>query len=292
MCRLWQRGAVVVLVLAMLVFASHPAAAERPQVGLALSGGAALGLAHIGVIAVLEEHGIPVDIVTGTSAGAMLGALYATGVPIETIESAALGLGWTDLASTPALLQLGFFNTGGLERFLTDNSVAEDFSDLQRQLAVVATDLVTGQRVVLDRGSVARAAAASAAIPVLFIPVEHEGQLLVDGGLADNLPDQLARDLGADLVIAVDISSDFRFSEVPEGKTEVGLRAYNIMMMYHSPPTAADIVVRPQLGGLSGMDLEGASEIIARGRQAAEAIIPDIVALFEELKRASDKGGL
>ena len=293
MCKCFQNLALVLLVF-VLVFSvfQHSAAAERPQVGLALSGGAALGLAHIGVISVLEEHGIPVDIVTGTSAGAMIGALYASGVPIEAIENAALGLRWTDLASAPALLDLGFFSTRGLERFLTNNGVAEDFADVQRQLAMVATDLVTGRPVVLDSGPVARAAAASAAIPVLFIPVEQEGQLLVDGGLADNLPDRLARELGAELVIAVDISSDFRFSEAPEGKTEVGLRAYNIMMMYHSPPTAADVVVRPELGGLSGVDLEAVPEIIARGRQAAEAVIADILVLFKDFERSPDKGGL
>ncbi len=254
---------------------------QKPTVGLALSGGAALGLAHIGVLQVLEENDIGVDIVVGTSMGAIIGALYAAGMSSQAIAEATAELQWSDLTTGPSLFGLGLFTTEGIQEFVAAQLPEDNFSGLPKRLAVVTTGLDSGRMIILDEGSVSKAVGASAAIPVIFAPVDHTGELLVDGGLTKNLPDTVARDLGADIVIAVPVNSTFRYEEPPEGKIDVGIRAYNIAMMFHSQPSDADIVIAPELTGMYGIDLDAHDEFVRRGREAAEAVIPELLALLE-----------
>ncbi len=257
---------------------------EGPVVGLALSGGGGLGMAHIGVIDVLVEHGIPIDIITGTSAGAIVGALFCDGISPEQMEKIVSEISWSDflVASVP---ELGFFSTEGIEEKLKEHLQSENFEDLAIPLAVIATNLDDGEEIVINRGSIVKGVAASAAIPVIFKPVEYEGMILVDGGLVNNLPSDLAREMGADIVIAVNLADNFRFEGRPQGLIETGIRSYNILQRSHSIRVDADIEIHPDLEGVAGTDLDQYREIIYRGREAAEEVVPDILALLGEKRK-------
>jgi len=259
----------------------------EPVVGLALSGGGGLGIAHIGVIAVLLENGIPIDLITGTSAGAIVGALFSDGVSPEQMEKIVEELSWSDflVASVP---ELGFFSTEGLEKKIKEHIQSENFEDLAIPLAVVATNLDDGEEIVINSGSIVKGVAASAAIPVIFKPVEYEGMFLVDGGLVNNLPSDIAREMGADIVIAVNLADNFRFEGRPQGLIETGIRSYNILQRSHSVPVDADIEIHPDLKGVTGTDLDKYREIITRGREAAEEVVPDILTLLKEKKKGEN----
>ncbi len=258
----------------------------EPVIGLSLSGGGGLGIAHIGVLEVFIENEIPIDIITGTSAGALVGAFYADGLSIGEMEKILEDLRWTDLLET-AVPELGFFSTGAMQEILEKNIRASTFSELALPLAVVATNLDDGEEVVLDQGPLALAVVASAAIPVVFQPVEYEDMMLVDGGLVNNLPSDRARQMGADIVIAVNLAVNFHFEGRPEGLIDTGIRSYNILQKSHSKPVDADLEIHPDLGGITGTDLTRYPEIIARGREAAERVLPEIKELLEK-KEGSD----
>jgi len=177
----------------------------RPRLGLALGSGAARGLAHIGVLKVLEEAEIPVDIIAGTSMGAFIGAMYAAGVPIEYMENAALEIDWRSMARLldPVLPTSGLTDSKKLASFMAELLPARDFGDLNRPLAVTATDINTGEAVIIKQGDLLEALRASLAFPGIFSPVRFGQRFLVDGGLCKPIPTDVARHLGADKVIGV-----------------------------------------------------------------------------------------
>jgi NTE family protein len=182
---------------------------RAPRVALVLGGGAARGFAHVGVLRVLEEAGIPVELVVGTSVGALVGALYADGHDARALEHLARDLDrddFFDFGLAPALFGTGLAKGERLEAWMTDHLRTLRIEQLELPFAAVATDLGDGSVVVLDRGEVARAVRASSAIPGVFEPVELGGRLLVDGGVVANLPVKAARDLGADVIVAVDVT--------------------------------------------------------------------------------------
>jgi NTE family protein len=215
---------------------------QRPKIGLALSGGGARGSAHLGILKVLEELNIPVDYIAGTSMGSIIGGLYASGMSVDEIEQALVDIQWEDIFSdlqpreerrfrrkiddylylvrhrigiddekgkvnlAPALIQGQKFDLV-LRRYLLPVSGVQDFDDLRIPFRAVATDIVTGRAAVLDSGDLPTAIRASMAVPAVFAPVEMNGKLLVDGGIAMNLPISVVREMGADIVIAVDIST-------------------------------------------------------------------------------------
>ncbi len=224
---------------AILAAPAEKAVSERPRIGLALSGGGARGLAHVGVLKVLEENHIPVDMIAGTSAGAIIAGLYAMGLSAAEIETTILGIDWNDGFSDDAerkyrsfrrkqddldiltTLQAGIDSNGVrlpkgllqgqrlellLKRITSGAERVHDFDRLPIPFRAIATNIETGERVTLAGGDMARALHASMAIPGVYAPVEIDGQLLVDGGLSSNLPVQAVRDMGADLIIAIDIS--------------------------------------------------------------------------------------
>src|SRR5690554_3421741 len=226
--------------------AASDVATERPRVGLVLSGGGAKGMAHVGVLRVLEEMKIPVDMVVGTSAGSAVGALYASGMPISEIERRFLEMDWLSsfrddpgrvykpvrrkqadwkYPLTPGLgvsldgLHVGAGiiagqNLGFILNELTHSvSLVEDFDRLPILFRAVATDLETGEMVVLGKGNIATAIRASMSIPGVYAPVSLNGRLLVDGGIAANLPVSVAREMGADIIIAVDITNELMGSD-------------------------------------------------------------------------------
>jgi len=265
--------------------APRPAAARlKPRIALALGGGAARGFAHIGVIKALETNGIVPDFVVGTSAGSVVGALYAAGHGPFELQKLAIQL---DEASVTdwSLFDRGLIKGEALERFINTNVGGRPIEGLRRRFAAVATDLQSGEPIVFLRGNTGTAVRASSSIPGVFPPVTIGGREYVDGGLVAPIPVRAARGLGADLVIAVAISSR------PSGKTKAGnldllLDTIAIMggAMGKTELAAADVVIRPELRGLPATNFQQRHEAILEGEKAGFAAITrvrDAIAAWE-----------
>ncbi len=178
---------------------------KKRRLGLALGSGAARGLAHIGVLKVLEEEGVEIDFISGTSIGALIGALYAAGVPIEQIEEVACDVDWQQLARMidPIIPTSGLIDGKKVSRFIAELLPVETFEELRIPLAVVATDVETGEEIIIKRGALIEALRAAVAFPGIFTPVRFGETFLVDGGLCNPVPVDVVRNMGADKVIGV-----------------------------------------------------------------------------------------
>ncbi len=268
-----------------------PAAATpgpEPKVALVLGGGAARGFAHIGVIRVLEQERIPVDLVVGTSVGSLIGALYASERNSFELEWAAFQLKQDDLFDfriVNAVLGMGLARGELLETFVRSKVKQERIEELKVPFAAVATDLNWGKAVVLDKGSIAKAVHASSAIPGVFEPVTHEGKLLVDGGVVDNIPIDVARAKGADVIVAVDISEDIGNVNI-KNMLDVMLQSTNIMFAVNVAHrlVGADVIVSPKVGGVGMLDFGQKKQCMDAGIDAARAAVPRIRAAIEAWK--------
>jgi NTE family protein len=245
----------------------------RETLSLALSGGVARSVAHLGVLEVFEQSGILIDAVAGTSAGALVGALYASGrFRIDQLIEHVLRIRWRDVIR-PAWPYRGLIDSRMIARFVTDQVGPISFSDLAKPFAVAACDLQTGQKVVLSEGPLAPAVAASCSLPVFFTPTELDGRHYVDGGYVSQIPIRAARDhLGARTVVGVDVN--FRADEdlPPPGnwfKIAVHLAALLARRNAVEECSYADAMVRVDVRGISLIDLEKAPELLDRGRVAA-----------------------
>lgn len=257
---------------------------DRPLIGIALSGGAARGLAHIGVLRVLQEHGIPVDMVAGVSAGAIVGGALAAGLAVEQIADLGKSLRWRDVGRM-TLSKLGLQSNARLGELLRARLPFARFEDLPLPFAAVATDLQTGDPVVLSgTGDVPFAIRASCTIPGIYVPViDHAGRQLVDGGLVANIPAREARGLGADLVIAVDVNSEgAKFLGPP--KSAFGIVVQSMMVVQRTAArhqlVDADLVIRPLVGHLRWDEVGRAEEFIKAGEDAAILALPRIKELL------------
>ncbi len=270
---------------------------EPIRIGLALGGGAVRGAAHVGVLDVLDRAGLGPAVIAGTSAGALVGALYAVGKTPAEISTMARTLRWARLIRPGRSLR-ALFETGRLATFLDGVLDHGDFDDLSRPFAAVACELTTGRRVVLREGPVATAVLASAAIPGLFPPVERDGRLLVDGSLVDIVPAALARELGADIVVAVDVSGPMpRRRPTTLVQTMI---AVSTLQPGGSERLAADadLVLSPQVDEYAVWELSRIAEFEEAGRAAAEQALPLLLALTQaaaarrdwERKTASEAG--
>jgi NTE family protein len=245
---------------------------ERIRIGLALGGGAIRGLAHLGVLTVLEREHIPVDCVAGTSVGSLIGAAYCAGLRAHQLRKLAAGIGWRAVAR-PTLSSQGFVSFARLERWLVDQLGALDFSSLQTPFAAVATDLESGEPVILREGDLAPAVRASCSIPGIITPVRMNGRLLGDGGISDNVPAAAARALGADYVIGVDICSpSIRRRLGPFGFGFAALE--NLVRRAGGGVDTADCLISPDLAGMSYVRFSKREELIARGEKAAQEQLP------------------
>jgi NTE family protein len=244
----------------------------RKQIGLALSGGAARGLAHIGVLSVLVRNQVPIDCVAGCSAGAILGAIYCAGMPMSQIQALASHINWRRLV-TPVKSSAGFLSLDKLERWLIMLLGDLEFSDLHLPFAVVTMDMISGERVVIREGRIARAIQASCSVPGIVTPVTIDGRLLGDGGVVDNLPVDVARDLGADFVIGVDVFEPFyRRAHGPFGK---GLTALETLVRNSGGGVGrADFLITPRTAGKTYIRFSQYQELIALGEAAAESSLP------------------
>ena len=254
----------------------EPVVTRPPRLGLALGGGAARGFAHVGVIQVLEAHGIRPDLVVGTSAGSLVAALYASGKSPAALEKAALDMEEAAIADwTLPLFSRGVLRGEALARYVNQQVGGRLLQDMVLPLGIVATDLSSGAAVLFRRGDTGTAVRASSAVPGVFLPVQIAGRDHVDGGLVAPVPVRQARDMGAEFVIAVDISS------VPEGQAtndtvRVMLQTFTIMgqSINRYALTEADWVVRPALAGVGSADFAARQRSMVAGRQAMEAAMP------------------
>jgi NTE family protein len=258
---------------------------RRPRLGLALSGGAARGIAHVGVLKVLAEHGLKVDCVAGTSAGALVGGALASGMSVEEIEAFGRSLRWRDLGRM-TLSRLGAQTNAPMEDFIRARFPVSRFEELPTPFAAVATDLLTGAAVVMrDEGDMAFAVRASCALPGWYVPVtDARGRQLVDGGLVANLPTSVVRALGAEVVVAVDVNSDgAKFIGTPT--SVIGVLLQSIVVVQRTAVEhqrqLADVVISPPVGHLRWDEMTRASEFIDAGVEAARAAIPAIKELLE-----------
>ncbi len=263
-----------------------PAPPPMPRVALVLGGGAARGFAHIGVIRVLEQEKIPIDLVVGSSVGSLIGALYAQKRDVFDLEWTAFALTRDDLIDTGvmnAFLGMGLAKGERLEKFVESKLKVKTIEALQVPFAAVATDLNWGTRVVIDHGSVSKAVHASSAIPGLFEPVAHLGKILVDGGLVDNIPISVARERGADLVVAVDISEQVGNANITN-LVDVLLQSANIMFAVNAERSkqGADVLITPDVGGVAMLDFTQKKRSMQAGMDAARAAVPRIRAAIAD----------
>ncbi|MFL6230774.1 MAG: patatin-like phospholipase family protein [Pyrinomonadaceae bacterium] len=256
----------------------------RPRVGLALSGGAARGAAHVGVLKVLLAHGVPVDCVAGTSAGALVGGAFAAGLALEELEQFALRMRWRDFGRV-TLSRLGVQSNARMEEYIRAKFPATRFEELPIPFAAVATDFDTGHAVVLkDEGDLGFAIRASCAVPGWYVPVvDGEGRRLVDGGLVSIVPVEAARALGAEVVVAVDVNYEgAKFLGAP--RSAIGVIFQSMMHVQRSASAhelrRADVAVLPKVGHIRWDEMSRAAELIAAGEAAAREVLPQLEALL------------
>ncbi|MFJ2483556.1 patatin-like phospholipase family protein [Pseudomonas sp. NPDC087598] len=285
--------------------------APRPKVGLVLSGGAARGLAHIGVLKALEEQGIKIDAIAGTSMGAVVGGLYASGYKIDELEKLALGIDWQQaLSDAPpredvpfrrkqddrdflVKQKLSFRDDGSLglplgviqgqnlalllESLLAHTSDTRDFDKLPIPFRAVATDIANGEKVVFRKGHLPQVIRASMSIPAVFAPVELDGRLLVDGGMTDNIPLDVARQMGVDIAIVVDIGTPLRNRKQLTTVVDVLNQSITLMTRRNSEEQLAalkptDVLIQPALASFGVTDFGRAQEMIDAGYRATRIL--------------------
>ncbi len=253
---------------------------KRKRVGIALGGGVVRGMAHIGVLSALEEAGIPIDMVAGTSAGSLIGTLYSSGMSPVTIKELGEHLRWWNLLKLVFPAQ-GFFSFDPLRDWIHNKLGIHQFSDLKIPLGVVATDIHTGNPVEFTEGWVAPAVQASCSVPGFFTPVRFEGKLLCDGSLANTVPVSLLRSMGADFVIGVDIFSSAIYPRL--GPFGMGFTAIEILVQRAGGGiTSADCLISPKLGGYSYFRFSKRELFYQLGREATLEVLPRIQAALNQ----------
>lgn len=301
------------LLLCLFPMALFAVEKPQPKIGLVLSGGAARGLAHVGVLKALEEQGIRVDAIAGTSMGAVIGGLYASGYKIDELEKLALDIDWQEaLSDDPpredipfrrkqddrdflVRQKLSFRDDGSLglplgviqgqnlslllESLLAHSSDIRDFDKLPIPFRAVATDIVNGDKVVFRKGHLPQVIRASMSIPAVFAPVEINGQLLVDGGMVDNIPVDVAREMGVDRVIVVDIGTPLRPRKQLTTVFDILNQSTTLMTRSNSEVQLAsltpdDILIQPALSAIGATDFGRSQDIISAGYRATQALAP------------------
>jgi NTE family protein len=250
---------------------------HAPAIGLALGGGFARGIAHIGVLKVLEEEQIPVRVVTGTSVGALIGASYCSGLCCADLEDVAHSVRFTTFARW-TLSRYGFANNDRMVAFLTKTLKVRTFEELRIPLGVTATDFNTGEGVVFHSGSIIEPVRASCAYPGMFLPVNIRGRWLVDGMLSHPVPTRPLREMGADRVLAVHLRGQWSKNGAPRHLFDVIGQSFAIAQdkMSDSWKSAADLVIEPDVAGFAYDDFKRADELIHAGEVAMRQALPQV----------------
>ena len=245
------------------------------KIGLALGGGATLGAAHVGVLRAFEEMSIDVHCISGTSIGAYVAALYAFGISPADIEEELQTLDWLDVSSfSLQKLKFGFLTNEKLGKSLDKMLGNPQISDARLQLAIVATDIASCKKVVLTDCAVSQAVMASTAVPGVFAPVEIGDQMLVDGGLVENVPLSPLKELGADVTVGVNLGAQRSYRK-PDDLIDVLINAIDIAIdnATRLQTSEADLVISPELSAYSRTDSGKISELIEEGYKAARSVI-------------------
>ena len=256
--------------------------ADRPRLGLVLGGGAARGIAHVGVLKVFEEAGIRPDLIVGTSAGALVGSLAAAGISATRITTWAHTMRWSVLAR-PVMSRGGLMSNDRLGRFLERVLPCHTFEELPVPFACIATDLESFEPVLLWSGDLASAVRASCALPGIIVPVERNGRLLIDGGVAESVPAAIARMLGADVVVAVNVNASYRRAAPPTNMFAILAQTYFTLgrAAERLATERADVLVTPEVGDIGVDELHRGPELVRAGEAAARAVLPRIRMLVE-----------
>jgi len=311
---------VVVKLLSILFFLSSifcfaQDTIKRPKIGLVLSGGGAKGFAHVGVLKVLEQAGIKIDFIGGTSMGAVVGGFYASGYNAAQLDSIVTATNFDNLLidyiprssksfyekrndelyalvlpfnkfkiGVPQSLSKGMFNYNFFNRLTLHARHVRDFNQFPTPFLCIATDIETGKQVVLDKGVLAQALIASSALPSVFSPVTLDGKLLVDGGVINNYPIEEIRKLGADIIIGVDVQSGLRDKNQLQDATKILFQINNFQMIEKMNANAknTDVYIKPDINNIGVISFEKAKEIILRGEEASFTV-------YEDLNKLADK---
>jgi NTE family protein len=257
----------------------------RPKVGVALGGGFARGIAHIGVLRALEAAEIPVDVITGTSVGALIASAYASGTSLDDMAGQATQTRFRDFGRW-TLSRLGMATNDRLEEFLHRFTTCTDFNQLKIPLAIVATDLMAGKTVHFVEGEIGPALRASCAYPGLFLPVEINGRVMVDGFLTEQVPAVAARDLGAEVVIAVHLEPGLLDSK-PRNTIEVISRSFSIIQSSSTQAwrSAYDVLIEPDVHHILWDEFPKSPQLIAAGENATHIAIPKIRQVIDAFTR-------
>ncbi len=247
------------------------------RVGLALSGGAARGIAHIGVLRYLEERGVKPCCIAGTSAGSIVGSLYCSGKSVDELEEIACTLSWKDLVKI-SWPRRGLIDSSRLLKVLRKYLNDQTFDQLELPLLVNAVDLLSAKEIIMDEGPVAEAVVASCAIPGIFTPVKKEKYLLVDGGLLDNLPAVLMKDRKTDYIISVNVGAQSPLQKEPDTLVEVLIQSFDVIRRQRDEPALeyTDILIEPDLSDIAFHDTSKVDLLIERGYEAAQEALQEI----------------
>ncbi|HDP98132.1 MAG TPA: patatin family protein [bacterium] len=249
---------------------------KNKKIGLALSGGAVLGIAHLGAIKVLEENNICFDYIAGTSAGSLVGAFLAAGYTSDQLFQMARSLSWDDIGKI-TLPKMGLLSSKSLEKFIDEELGRIDIQSLPISFAAVGVDLSSGTQVVFKNGPVSEAVRASCAIPGIFTPLIRDKQVLVDGGVLNVLPTDVVREMGADYIISVKLRPSISPGNPPNNIIQVLINSFMMawgQIAEHAP--SGDVTITPDLSGLNPHDFDQAEELYLRGRLAALKSIKQI----------------
>lgn len=269
----------------------------RPQIGLVLGSGGPRGLAHIGVIKAFEEKGIPIDMITGTSVGAAVGGLYALTEDIDKIENFALEVDrskFFKIFGRPSLFSDGLIKQGGIKKALEDNFGRKSFSDLKIPFQAVTTDINTGQRVDIGQGDLTKAILASLSVPLVFKPVEYKGRSLVDGGLTDPVPVDVAKEAGADKIFASNVihyiienKNRSQRSKNSKGKLRTAGTAFDIMSnrLAEYSVENADIILTPEIPEVNWFKFTDFQRVINSGKEEALSQLEKIKSSYLEKEK-------
>jgi NTE family protein len=263
-----------------------PAPPVKLRIGIALGGGAAKGFAHIGVIKMLEANGLKLEVVSGTSAGSVVGALYASGMDAFEMQEHAVALDEARIRDV-TLFNGGLIRGQKLQDYVNEMIGNRAFDKMTKAFAAVSTQLETGERTVFVRGNVGQAVRASCSIPGVFEPVKIGNFRYIDGGVVSPVPVDAARQLGADFVIAVDISTRIT-GKTPENLLGVVNQSITIMgqKLGEQEISRADVVIRPKVNDIGPADFEQRARAIVEGEKAALAALPQIRAKLEQMRQA------
>lgn len=253
---------------------------RQPKIGLALGGGFARGLAHVGVLKALEEEQIPIDFIAGTSVGALIAAVYASGTSLAEMERQGCLTRFRDFGRWK-LSRMGMASNERLEELMHRFTTVKYFKDLKMPLSIVATDIIKGESVHMIEGEIGPALRASCAYPGLFLPVEYKGKVLVDGFLTEQVPAEAVRELGAEMVIAVHLEPGL-LDDRPRNTIEVISRSFSIIQSVSNQPwrEMVDVLIEPDVHHILWDEFAKTPQLVAAGRDVTYAVMPKIRALM------------